>query len=151
MTDIRFALPADLPVIMDMVRALSAFHGDEAKVTDGQLHDMFFGPAPMATALIAWHGSTPVGYAGLTPTMVIHDGRIRMDIHHLFVRENLRKQGIGKALIAVARDHAISLGATRVTIGTDPDNATSIAAYRAMDNLTEVTGFGPRFWVDLDG
>lgn len=150
MTDITFATPNDLPAILEMVRALSAFHGDEAAVTFAQLDDMFFGPAPMATALIAKQNDTPVGYAGLTPTMVIHDGKIRIDIHHLFIHEGHRAQGIGKALIAAAKAHAQTLGATRLTIGTAPDNAESIAAYTAMPELTEMTGGGPRFKVNLE-
>jgi len=32
-----------------MIRALSAFHGGEAKVTLAGLQDVFFGPAPMGT------------------------------------------------------------------------------------------------------
>ncbi len=149
MTDITLATPDDLPAILDMVRALSAFHGETAQATQAQLHDIFFGPRPMATAMIAKSNGVAIGYAGLTPTMVIHDANIRVDIHHLFVHENHRKSGIGTALIAAARDHAVSRGATRVTIGTDPSNATSIATYRAMDNLEEITGTGPRFRVDL--
>jgi hypothetical protein len=52
------------------------------------------------------------------------------------------------ALITAVKHHANTLGVSRLTIGTDPDNA--IAAYRAMPDLEEITGFGPRFWVKSD-
>jgi GNAT superfamily N-acetyltransferase len=151
MTDITFAARHDLPAIHDMVRALSAFHGEVAAVTYPELEKMFFGAAPMAKALITKQNGAPVGYAGLTPTMVIHDGRLRIDIHHLFIHDGHRVKGIGTALIAAAKDFAISVVATRLTIGTDPDNATSIAAYTAMPDLQEMTGGGPRFRVNLEG
>lgn len=149
MTDITHATPADLPDILVMIQGLSAFHGDTAQVTLEQLHDIFFGPAPMGTALIAKLDGTPVGYAGLTSTMVLHDGKIRLDIHHLYVHDGHRAAGIGQALITAAKAHAIVTGATRLTIGTDAGNATAIAAYRAMPILDEITGSGPRFRLDL--
>lgn len=151
MPQISLARPADLPDILSMIRALSKFHGDEAKVDLATLQDIFFGVAPRATALIARSADQALGYAGLTPTTVLHEGATRLDIHHLYVRETHRGKGIGSALICAARDHAIATGATRLTIGTDPNNALAIAAYRAMPALDEITGAGPRFRVDLSG
>ncbi|MCF2869949.1 GNAT family N-acetyltransferase [Octadecabacter sp. G9-8] len=149
MTDINHATPADLPAIHAMIKALSAFHGDTAKVTQDHLHDIFFGPTPMATALIAKQNGNAVGYAGLTPTMVLHHGDIRLDIHHLFVHDGHRGHGIGESLILAAKAHAKAINATRLTIGTDAGNETAIAAYRAMDILEDITGEGPRFRIDL--
>jgi GNAT superfamily N-acetyltransferase len=149
MTDITHATPADLPDILEMVQGLSAFHGDTADVTLGQLREIFFGTAPMGTALIAKQDGVAIGYAGLTPTMILHRGRVRIDIHHLFITEGHRATGIGSALIAKAKTIALAQNAERLTIGTDPDNAVSIAAYRAMPALTEISGMGPRFIVDL--
>lgn len=145
------ARPADLPAILTMIKALSAFHGDDAAANLSDLQDMFFGPTDRATALIATSDGTPVGYAGLTPTMVIHDAKLRLDIHHLYVTQTHRAKGVGTALITAARSHAIAVGATRLTIGTDASNATAIASYRAMNILEEITGTGPRFRVDLTG
>lgn len=150
MTDITRATPNDLPALLKMIRALSAFHGDVAQVTLAQLNDIFFAPHSVATALIAKSNDIAVGYAGLTPTTVIHTGDIRLDIHHLIVCDTHRGQGIGTALIKAAKTHAQETGATRLTIGTDISNATAIAAYRSMPILEEITGTGPRFRVDLN-
>ncbi|SLN23364.1 GNAT family N-acetyltransferase [Pseudooctadecabacter jejudonensis] len=146
---VRCAKPSDLPDILSMIKALSAFHGDTASVTLSALQEIFFGPADQGHALIACQHGTPLGYAGLTPTTVLHEGKIRLDIHHLYVSEPARSQGVGTALIAAAKRHAIASGATRLTIGTDPGNATAIAAYRAMPALSEITGAGPRFAINL--
>ncbi|AKS45413.1 Acetyltransferase (GNAT) family protein [Octadecabacter temperatus] len=149
MTDISFATRSDLPAIYDMICALCAYHGDEAQVGLLQLDDIFFGTSPTGTALIAKQGDTPLGYAGVTSATAIHERRPRLDIHHLFVIESHRARGIGKSLITAAKAHAISVDALRLTIGTDPGNETAIAAYRAMPDLEEITGSGPRFAIDL--
>ena len=72
-----------------------------------------------------------------------------MDIHHLYVTETHRGQGIGTDLITAARDIAKGRGAVRLTIGTDPRNASAIATYRAMGALDEMRDPGPRFRVRL--
>ena len=144
------ARPADLPDIHAMIRALSAFHGDTAQVSLADLQDIFFGTPPKALALVARQGDTMLGYAGITQTIVIHEASLWVDIHHLYVGETHRARGIGTALINAARDHARDVGATRLTIGTDPRNATAQAAYRAMPLLQEKTGAGPRFQVQLN-
>jgi len=151
MTDISFATPADLTDLHAMIHALSAFHGDEAQVTLEQMRDIFFSDHPKAEALVAKEDGVVVGYAGLTSVIVIHENSLWIDIHHLFVVENMRAKGIGKALIKAARAHARDLGATRLTIGTDPRNASAIAAYRATAILQEMKDPGPRFRVDLSG
>lgn len=74
MPQISLARPADLPDILSMIRALSKFHGDEAKVDLATLQDIFFGVAPRATALIARSADQALGYAGLTPTTVCTKG-----------------------------------------------------------------------------
>lgn len=149
MTDITHATQVDLPDILDMIQSLSAYHGDTAQVTLPQLGTIFFGTAQMSTALIAKIGGNAVGYAGLTPLMVLHDGKIRLDIHHMFVRDSNRASGVGTALIRAAKAHALEIGATRLTISTDAGNTSAIAAYRAIDLLQEITDPGPRFRVDL--
>lgn len=146
---ITLASPTDLPDILDMVQKLSELHGDQARVTQAKLHDIFFGATSHAVALIARINGAAVGYAGMTKVMVLHDGDARLDIQHLFVQDGRRGQRIGAGLIEAAKQYALKVGATRLTIGTDAGNATAIAAYRAMDILEEITGAGPRFFVDL--
>lgn len=140
------ARPADLPAIRTLIRALSAFHDDDAPVTLAWLQDAFFGPADRATAFVARDGDTIIGYAGVMHKIVLHAGTERFDIQHLYVADGHRSQGIGRALIAATRDFAASRGATGLTIGTSPRNLTAHASYRAM-KLEEVTDSGPRFWI----
>jgi GNAT superfamily N-acetyltransferase len=107
---ITLATTPDLPDILAMIRALSAFHGDSAQVSQTQLHHAFFGPAPVATAFIAKLNGTAIGYAGLIPTLVLHSGETRLDIHHLFVAQDHRSRGVRTALITAVKHHANTLG-----------------------------------------
>jgi GNAT superfamily N-acetyltransferase len=141
---IEHAHPSDLTNIMTMIHALSAFHGDTATITHDQAHAAFFGPKASATALVARDGDEMIGYAGLHHTVTLHTGVPRIDIHHLFIADTHRNQGIGRALIAYAADLAKQQGAAGLTIGTAPENLSAQTAYRAM-GFTEITDAGPRF------
>lgn len=138
----------DMPRIYAMVCALSAFHGDEATVTIEALEHALF-TSGRSTAFVAREGDELIGYAGLNYTYELHSGRTRIDIHHLYIEEAHRSKGVGRALIAAAKELGREKGAKGVTIGTAPYNATAIAAYRAM-GLKEITDAGPRFWIAVD-
>ena len=140
---ITTARPRDLPDILRLVRALSAFHGDTATITLEALQTLFFDGGP-ATALVARDGASLVGYAGLLPHVRLHSGQRTLDVQHLYVIETHRGRGIGRALLAAARAEAEAQGCFRLTIGTDPANLAAQSAYRAL-GWEEITGAGPRF------
>ena len=146
---IEMATPRDLLRMQQLIRALSAFHGDDAQVTLEQLQNIFFGACPKGVAFLARADGETIGYAGVLETVAVHSAIPRFDIHHLHVVETRRSQGIGRALIAAAKEYATARGARGLTIGTDPKNATAQAAYRAM-GLEEITGMGPRFWIEIE-
>lgn len=144
----QMASPKHLPSIQQLIRALSAFHGDTAQVSLEQLQTIFFGNQPKGTAWIAIADRQIIGYAGLLETVAIHSAIPRFDIHHLFVVDAWRSKGIGKQLIAATKAYATDRGARGLTIGTDPRNASAQRAYRAM-GLEEITDAGPRFWIPI--
>ena len=71
----------------------------------------------LTTIAVAEHGGKPIGVAQLK---VVDDGA---DLLKLFVDPNALRTGRGKALLAWATDVARKLGATRLTIESDPDAA----------------------------
>ena len=146
----ELARPSDLPELREMIRALSAFHNDEAQVTLERLQHLFFAPDARSVALVARDGPRIVGYAGLNLVPTLHSGAMRLDIQHLFVVDTHRAKGVGRALIDLAATVARDAGAKGMTIGTDPNNLSAQAAYRAM-GLEEITDAGPRFWIPLEG
>jgi GNAT superfamily N-acetyltransferase len=145
---IDLARPRDIPRMQQLIRELSAFHGDVADVTLEQLQGIFFGPRPKGIAFLAREADETIGYAGVLETVNVHSGKPRFDVHHLHVIETRRNRGVGRALIAAAKGYAAERGARGLTIGTDPHNTTAQAAYRAM-GLEEITDSGPRFWIEI--
>lgn len=147
MPEITQVTPKDVPNLLAMIRKLCAFHGDDCMMGLAETQAQFIdGPL---LGLIARHGKRALGYAVLEPHWrPMHNGPM-LDIAHLFVEEPERGRGIGKALIAAAKDHATQSGASRLTIGTSPVNPGAAAAYRAM-GLAEIISIpGPRFEIDV--
>ena len=142
------ARTSDLPRVQAMIEALSQFHDDEAHAPLSWLQEVFFGPEGRCTAYLAQRKGRVVGYAGVVRYPSLHEGVDRMDIQHLFVAEDHRNTGVGRALIAHIRAEAQRREARRLTIGTDPGNRGAQAAYRAM-GLEEISGTGPRFSIPL--
>ncbi len=98
---IRNAKPRDLPELNAMIAALAAHHGDAAAITPDKLERDLFGPLPWITALVADSGEDGlIGYAILVPLYRAQEGKRGMDLHHLFVRDGQRGNGIGHHLVA---------------------------------------------------
>ena len=140
-TDIRPMTSGDLGVVLEMVEAIAAHHNDPCALTPETLQRDAFGWYHM---ILAWSGDRPVGYAALLPTGQLQFGVRGIDIHHLFVCDGQRGQGVGKALIEASLNHATAQGCAYVTVGTDPDNHAAQAAYEAC-GFERRGGGGVRF------
>ena len=148
MLTIRHVTPRDIIDLRAMIAKLCAFHGDPCHLGLAEAQRRFIG-GPLC-ALIARDGAAPAGYAVLEPRWRPMERGDCLDIAHLFVEERVRGRGIGRALIAAARDHAAAQGATRMTIGTAATNVQAAAAYRAM-GLEEIkVTHGPKFDITLN-
>lgn len=146
--NIARATARDLPDLKRLITALCAFHGDPMPRGLADLQSRLI-EQPGLTALMARHKGAAIGYAVIEQhwrPMETGDG---FDIAHLYVVERWRSHGVGQALIAEARQLAAQACASRLTIGTSPDNPGAAAAYRRM-GLTEQTGpSGPRFSIGV--
>lgn len=149
MRTIRPARPDDLPALLPMVQALALHHSDRPEASLDTLHRDLFGPCPWAQALLAETGGVLVGYAVLTRAVQLQFAKRTMDLHHLFVAETHRGQGIGTALVQAAIALAQTESCTRITVGTAPDNPRAAAFYPAC-GFAPYTPQGVRFWLDLD-
>ncbi len=144
---IRPATARDVPTLHRLIRALSAFHGEEATISLERTQTLFIGGP--ATALLACDASGVIGYIACLPVLRLNSGTSFLDLQHLYVCEGNRSRGIGRSLIVAACDLGRAQGLTHARIGTHPDNAGAQAAYRAM-GLTETGPFGPHFRIALD-
>ncbi len=102
MVVIRDAEPADLDEIGALIRELAHYErlAHEVAFDPAELGRQLFGPARVASVLLAEHGSGAVaGFALWFPTFSTFLGRPGIWLEDLFVRPEHRGAGIGRALL----------------------------------------------------
>ncbi len=144
MTQIRSITEADIPEVVGMIHALAAHHGDFATATAADLRRDALGSLPWLHVLIA----PGEGYAALCPLAQLQFGARGMDLHHIFVAEEVRGRGAGSALIEASITYAKAQGAMFLTVGTHPDNLHAQGIYRSV-GFEEFSGEGVRFRMKL--
>ena len=138
---IRAARPGDLPEINEMIAALAEHHGDAAAITPDTLERDVFGPVPWISALVADSGKGLIGYAILVPLYNAEAGKRGMDLHHLFVKDGQRGNGIGQHLVARARELARKAGCDYLSVSAATGNFAAHRFYQHMDFIPRpVTG-----------
>jgi GNAT superfamily N-acetyltransferase len=112
---IRPATPADIPAILQLIRALSDYEklSDQVVVTEAQLREHLFGPRPYAEVLLAEEAGRVVGYALFFHTYSTFLGRPSLYLEDLFVLPEHRGRGHGKGLLARLAQLAVERGCGR--------------------------------------
>lgn len=146
---IRPALPGDLPDLTKMIAALSAHHDEISPITPQTLSRDLFGSPAWAQVLVADQHGRLVGYAALLPRYRMHAGQRGLNLHHLFIREDFRGQGIGQRLIEASKDVARRAGCCKLTVGTDPKNETAQQIYEHL-GFSRADASGPAFVFPLN-
>jgi len=101
MLRIRGATREDASTLLALIQELATYEKkrEKAVVTEAELLRDAFGPAPKFRALIAdWEGE-PAGYASFFYFYSTFQGRPALFLEDLFVLEEFRSKGIGKALL----------------------------------------------------
>jgi len=106
--DIRAATLEDVPAILDLIGQLAAYENlsHQVEATEERLTATLF-PAdgnPAAKCVLAFVEGKPVGYAVYFTTYSTFLAKAGLYLEDLFVKPEMRKRGIGRALIVhVAR------------------------------------------------
>lgn len=107
---IRPAGPDDVDELLALIHELAVYEKapESAVATPELLHQALFGERPTAEAVIAeWEGK-PAGFALFFHNFSTWLGKPGLYLEDLFVREDMRGKGIGKALLlhlaGIARD-----------------------------------------------
>lgn len=97
---IRAAQAEDVPLLLEFVRKLAAYEKllHEVVATDKRLHETLFGAKPYATALLAFAGGRPAGFAVYFFAYSTFMARPILYIEDIFVDEDLRGLGVGREL-----------------------------------------------------
>jgi GNAT superfamily N-acetyltransferase len=131
---IRAAAPADVALILALVRELAAYEKltDEVDATKEQIAAALFAPEPRLYCDIAeWNGE-PAGFAVWFLNFSTFRGRHGLYVEDLFVRPAFRGKGIGKALMARLAKRCVNEGYARFEWAVLDWNAPSIAFYKAI-------------------
>ena len=108
--EIRPARVEDVPIILELIRALATYERapDEVTATEEQLLDVLFGEKPVAEVLLAFEGKSPVGFAIFFHNFSTWLRRPGLYLEDLFVKPEARGRGYGRALLVdlarIARD-----------------------------------------------
>ena len=131
---IRPATPADVPLILDFIRALAAYEREPDAVTAteaGLLRDGF-GPNPFYFCLIAEKDGVSAGFAFYFFNYSTWLGRPGLYLEDLFVHPEFRGLGLGKALFQRIAAIAVEKGCPRLQWEVLDWNTPAIEFYRAM-------------------
>jgi GNAT superfamily N-acetyltransferase len=133
-TSIRAAVPADVPVIAKLIRALADYERllHEAVLTDSDLTRHLFGDNPAAEVLLAESGGKVVGFALFFRSFSTFLAKPGLYLEDLFVRPDARGQGHGKALLAALAKLTLDRGYGRFEWSVLDWNQPSIDFYLSL-------------------
>src|SRR5580693_10311755 len=135
MHSIRPATSADIPLILELIRALAEYERepDAVKTTEADLLRDGFGEVPCFECPIAESGSgEPAGFALYFYNYSTWRGRAGIHLEDLFVLPHFRGQGIGKALLARVAARAAEQGCVRLQWDVLDWNQTAIDFYQSL-------------------
>jgi len=109
---IRLTTRDDVATLLSLIRALAAYEKKPHKVvaTEADLARDLFGPHLKFRALIAEWDGQPAGYASFFYFYSTYEGRPALFLEDLFVLEEFRQHGIGKAMLAAVAKLALDEG-----------------------------------------
>ena len=99
---IRPAVPSDLPLIAELIRALADYEklSHEVRFDEAVLGQHLFGARPMAEVVIGELDGVAQGFALFFHNFSTFEGRPGIYLEDLFVRPAARGSGLGKALLS---------------------------------------------------
>ncbi len=135
--NIRCATVADVPMILDFIRALAEYeHLTHACVaTEEQLAEHLFGSHPAAEVLIANLGEKALGFALFFSSFSTFVGKPGIFLEDLFVLPEARGHGVGKALLKAVAKIAVDRQCGRLEWAVLDWNEPSIGFYKKLGAL----------------
>lgn len=134
MLTIAPAVDADVPVIVDLIRALAKYERLEHDMvaTEGDIHRALFGPRPYAEVILAREDDDTVGYALFFHNYSTFRGKPGIYLEDLFVLPERRGHGYGRALLVALARIAVERDCARYEWSVLDWNEPAIGFYRRM-------------------
>lgn len=131
--DVRPIDRSELGALLPLVAGYQTFYGAEPDVErNGRFFSRFLHPSDVGLLLGAWVNGDLAGFATLYWFFSSTKAADSVLMNDLFVREDVRGAGIGRALIQSAIDETRRRGAAHLEWYTSPEN---LAAQRLYDSL----------------
>ncbi|HEX2493351.1 MAG TPA: GNAT family N-acetyltransferase [Steroidobacter sp.] len=110
------ATPADVPMILTLIRELAEFERllHEVTATEAQLQEGLFGARPSAEVVMARIGAEAAGFALYFHSFSTFLGKPGIYLEDLYVRQKFRGQGCGGALLRHLARIALQRGCGRL-------------------------------------
>ena len=130
---IRQAEIIDLPIVLSFIRELAEYEkmSDQVVVTEELLNEWIF-EKKKAWVLIAWEGDKAVGFALYFYNFSTFLGRAGIYLEDLYVKEEYRGKGYGKALLKELACIALEQGCGRLEWSCLDWNQPSIDFYLSL-------------------
>lgn len=98
---VRAALPADVPALLELMRALAVFEDyiEAFRLDERELLARAFGDSPQCQVFVAEREAQLAGYAVLLEIPFTFDLRPTLILKELYIAEAFRGMGLGKALL----------------------------------------------------
>ena len=131
---IRPTTVVDVPVILELIRALATYERapNEVTATEEGLRDVLFGAKPAAEALLAFENETAVGFAVFFHNFSTWLGLPGIYLEDLFVKPEHRGKGYGRALLIELAKIARGRGCGRLEWAVLDWNEPAIQFYRKL-------------------
>ena len=142
---LRAATPADVPVLIELIRELATYERepDAVVVDESMLTEALFTESPVVFATVADGDGAVLGMAIYFLNFSTWTGRCGIYLEDLYVRPEHRGRGVGRALLAELARTARARGYARVDWSVLDWNESALAFYRSIGArpMTGWTGY----------
>ena len=142
---IRLARPGDEPEIVAMIHELAEFERapEECTVAESQITAALFGDDPVASCHIAEVDGVTAAMALWFRNFSTWDGVAGIHLEDLFVRNDFRRRGLARALLATLARVCVENGYSRLSWAVLNWNTDAIALYDSVGGrpMTEWTTY----------
>lgn len=128
------AVERDVPLILTFIRELADYEkmAQEVVATEHDLQSALFGPDAVASAIIAYAGTEPAGFALYFFSFSTFLGKPGVYLEDLYVTPAWRRHGIGRMLLARLAKTAVERGCGRMEWSVLNWNELALGVYKAI-------------------
>ena len=139
--NIRPATPADVPVIIALMREFAEFEklARYFEVTERKLSDVLFGDDRFVNCLVADDSGGVAAYAIFYPNFATFRGQLGMYLEDLYISAERRGRGIGEAMLRAIAKMASDRGCERIDFQVLDWNKSAIGFYEKLGAVPDDT------------